>query len=346
LDDLFSTTRSGEEVEAELVFPVWFGTNRQPIDPADSTKGFSHHRAGTIRYGRVNVSIPESHRFGETGTPWWKRWWRLEFSSDHLRVQEELNLTSEEFCRELRTAIEIGAGEFGTAQALVFLHGFNTGFEDAAIRAAQLGHDLKVPGPTAFFSWPSRGTLRGYPSDAATIAASEEEIATFLTRFVRDCGTAKVHLIAHSMGNRGLLRALQRIAADAEASAGVHFGQIFLAAPDVDRDLFLSLARLYPAFSERTTLYASERDKALWTSRWLYEAPRAGFLPPVTVSRHIDTIEVPGFNSDLLGHNAFATVDALLHDISDLMSQNRVPGLRQRLQRRESDVGTYWRFAR
>ncbi len=82
-----------------------------------------------------------------------------------------------------------------------------------------------------------------------------------------------VHLVAHSMGNRGLLRALQRLAADAEMRAGVKFGQIFLAAPDVDRDLFLGLARLYPQFSDRTTLYASDGDKAVATSAWLHAGP-------------------------------------------------------------------------
>ena len=268
----------------------------------------------------------------------------MEFRDDHLRLLGGLSLTHEEFRREVRAAIEIAGAEQRTAQALLFLHGFNTGFEDAAIRAAQLGKDLSVPGPTAFFSWPSCARLRGYASDSATIEASENEISAFLTRFVSDCGEAKVHLIAHSMGNRGLLRALQRIAADAQAGVGVRFGQIFLAAPDVDRDLFLSLARLYPAFSERTTLYASERDKALWTSKWLYEAPRAGFLPPVTISPHMDTIEVPGFNSDLLGHSEFATADALLYDISGLMRKNVSPSSRQRLTAQASDTGTYWRF--
>ena len=38
--------------------------------------------------------------------------------------------------------------------ALLYLHGYNTSFEEAAIRAAQIGFDLKVPGATAFFSWP------------------------------------------------------------------------------------------------------------------------------------------------------------------------------------------------
>ena len=38
-------------------------------------------------------------------------------------------------------------------------------------------------------------------------------------------------MVAHSMGNRGLVRALQRIAANAETRGHVKFGQVFLAAP-------------------------------------------------------------------------------------------------------------------
>ena len=52
------------------------------------------------------------------------------------------------------------------------------------------------------------------------------------------------------MGNRGPLRALLRIAADAETRGKVKFGQIFLAAPDIDRYLFLDLAHLYPEHGE------------------------------------------------------------------------------------------------
>ena len=71
------------------------------------------------------------------------------------------------------------------------------------------------------------------PADEATIEASERAITEFLIDFTTNCGAEKVHVIAHSMGNRGLLRALQRIAASAETRTRIKFGQIFLAAPDV-----------------------------------------------------------------------------------------------------------------
>jgi esterase/lipase superfamily enzyme len=136
------------------------------------------------------------------------------------------------------------------------------------------------------------------------------------------------------MGNRGLLRALQRLAADAELRAGVKFGQIFLAAPDVDRDLFLSLAHLYPQFSDRTTLYASDGDKAVAMSAWLHFGPRAGYFPPVTVAQgveRLDTVAVPDFDLDLLGHSYFAQAEALLHDMFDLIRHGTPPAQRQRL---------------
>jgi hypothetical protein len=34
----------------------------------------------------------------------------------------------------------------------VYIHGYNVSFEEAVIRAAQMGYDLKVEGVTALFS--------------------------------------------------------------------------------------------------------------------------------------------------------------------------------------------------
>jgi esterase/lipase superfamily enzyme len=85
----------------------------------------------------------------------------------------------------------------------ILLHGYNNSFDDAAIRAAQMGFDLKVSGATAFFSWPSGASIERYFADADRLAASENEIAEFLRLIKKETKAKAAHIIAHSMGNRG-----------------------------------------------------------------------------------------------------------------------------------------------
>ena len=290
--------------------------------------------------------VPEAHRFGEVGTSWWTKLRRLDLRDDTLRVQRIRTLGETDFFTEVSNAVKEARDPDGPPQALVFIHGFNVSFEEAAVRAAQLGVDLDVSGATAFFSWPSRGSVAAYTADEATIDASERAIADFLTDFGRRCGAERVDVIAHSMGNRGLLRALQRIAADAERRSEVKFGQIILAAPDVDRDLFLDLAHLYPEFCDRCTLYASNRDVAVHASSWVHWGHRAGYFQPYTVTAGVDTIAVPNFNVDLLGHGYFAAAERLLHDMWTILRHASPPGKRQGIEAMQLDNGGAWRFRR
>lgn len=346
-EESFSLGRSVPDPEAgagpRVVYPVWFGTNRRPL--ARGT-GFGPERHDQITRGRVEVRVPEAHRFGETGSSFWTRLKRFDFRDDRLRLQSIESRGREAFYAEIAEELEAARESSGESHALVFLHGFNVTFEEAAIRAAQIGVDLKVPGATAFFSWPSRGTVRAYPADEASIEASEGAITEFLVDFATRCGAEKIHVLAHSMGNRGLLRALQRIAAGAETRGKVRFGQIFLAAPDIDRDLFLDLAGLYPRHGERTTLYTSAADLPVHLSSRLHEAPRAGYFVPYTVAAGIDTIAVPDFDIDLLGHSYFAQAEAMLHDLYDLLRHGAAPDRRQRIDPALEDGQAFWKLRR
>ena len=333
---------SAEEKTDGWLYPVFFGTNRAANDVQHPDKGFGARRAPAVTYGRCDVWIPATHRFGKTGQPWWNRWMRLQFADDHLQLRQMALLGPSEFWTAVQG--EMGKAAEGQRHGLVYLHGYNVTFEDAAIRAAQMGFDLKVGGATAFFSWPSQGKLEGYPADEASIVASENAVVHFLADFARQSGAEVVHVVAHSMGNRGLLRALQRLAADAQLSSAVRFGQIFLAAPDVDKDLFLDLAHLYPSFSIRTTLYASDADRSLPTSARLHGDCRAGYCPPVTVPgfARFDTVRVPNFDLDMIGHGYYAEAEALWSDLHELMNHDTPPGQRQRLRAIEN----YWKMER
>jgi esterase/lipase superfamily enzyme len=135
------------------------------------------------------------------------------------------------------------------------------------------------------------------------------------------------------MGNRGLLRVMQRISAQVQTEGEVSFGQIFLAAPDVNPELFSDLADAYHQLAERTTLYISSKDKALATSGIIHDTPRLGFFPPITIVEGIDTVQVSNIDLTLLGHGYFADSRILLEDIYDLLTRNTPPDNRRiRLQ--------------
>jgi esterase/lipase superfamily enzyme len=342
--DPFITERSATAPapSEDIVYPVWFGTNRKP---AANGAGFTSERHDRITRGRVEVHVPEAHRFGETGNPFWKRLLRFDLRDDRLSVRQITPQERDAFFANIQQTLQAARENGETPHALFFLHGYNVTFEGAAIRAAQIGYDLKSPA-TAFFSWPSRGNVAAYPADEASIEASERSITDFLVEFTANCGAEKIHVIAHSMGNRGLLRALQRIAANAQTRGKVKFGQVFLAAPDVDRDLFLDLARLYPDHAERTTLYASDADLPVHLSSKIHDAPRAGYYLPYTVAPGVDTVAVPDFDIDLLGHSYFAQAEALLHDIYDLMRHNQAPAQRQRIAAALDGGVTFWKLRR
>lgn len=308
------------------------GTNRALVDLDNENSGFSNKRDpdGTVHYGTCSVYIPRTHKFGSAGSSFWKRLFKLEFTDDHLSLRKIKEIALEgDFLNALRNELDSREEE---RAILVYIHGYNTSFEEATLRAAQIGFDLKMPGVTALYSWPSRANEFSYLDDRENVDASEKQIADFLVAMATRANAKKVHVLAHSMGNRGFARAISRITSYAATTSNVRFGQIILAAADLDIDLFKQLAVVYPKISDRTTMYVSAKDKPLWMSRFLQDLDRAGFTPPITVVDGIDTVEVTNIDLTLLGHGYFATAEAVLYDIWDLITKNIPPQHRVRIK--------------
>jgi esterase/lipase superfamily enzyme len=319
-------------------YTVWFGTNRDPVYERGSLTGFSSERSETVHYGSCRVAIPESHTIGSIGSSWWKR--LITRTDDRLKLLTLTTLPDGAYWAAV--AAELRARRSDERDAVVFLHGYNVSFQDAAFRAAQVGFDLGVSGVMAFYSWPSKGTLQGYPADEATIEASEGFIADFLTSMAGRSGARRVHIIAHSMGNRGLLRAIDRIATAAAERTRTPFDQIILAAADVDQDTFKRLSAAYQRVARRTTMYVCSKDRAVEASHWLHDFPRAGLAPPVLVVPGIDTINVSNLDLTLLGHGYVAEARELLTDIHALLRDGSPPAQRFGLRKVTSPAGEYW----
>jgi len=65
---------------------------------------------------------------------------------------------------------------------------------------------------------------------------------------------------------------------------------------------------------------------------------------PYTVTDGVDTVAVPDFDIDLLGHSYFAQAEALLHDIYDLMRHNEPPAHRQRIVPAYHAGQSFWKL--
>jgi esterase/lipase superfamily enzyme len=320
-------------------YVVWFGTNRQPVWRGGLVTGFSAARDETVHYGWCRVAIPESHRIGSTGSPWWRR--LLTLRDDRLKLARLVTTSADEHWTQIAKALNRKIDE--DRAVLVFIHGYNVSFMEATIRAAQLGFDLNISGAMAFYSWPSQGTLAGYVLDEASIEASEGYIADYLVEMATKTQAARVHVLAHSMGNRGVLRAVDRIAASASKRSATPFDQIILAAADVDQDTFRRLSVAYQAVARHTTMYVCDKDRAVEASSWLHGYPRAGLTPPVLVVPGIDTVNVSNLDLTLLGHGYVAEARDVLQDMHYVLRGNTPPERRFGLRSATTADGQrYW----
>ncbi len=336
-----------ESAPSTILYPLWYGTNRKPIDPSNLNRGFSGEQDDRIHYGSCQVSVPKAHQIGSTSSEWWK---------DLFGTADGLKLLNTADWNQPRTILtEMMPANFWAdlqhtlkhrdpdeRMALVFIHDFNVSFEEAALSAAQIGCDLGLPGLTAFYSWPSQGSLRGYSADEDSIQASEEHIAKFLTDFVTESNAERVHIVAHSMGNRGLLRSLQRVTTQFQGRNQPPFGQIFLTAPDEDPNIFRNLAPACQALAERTTLYVSGAGQALSTTSFSHKRDFFGYMPSLTLVPGVDTVDVSRIDLSLLGHGYYPEVRPLLEDMYDLLLEGTAPDRRFGLRKIETEPQRYW----
>jgi Alpha/beta hydrolase of unknown function (DUF900)/Caspase domain len=183
------------------VVPVFYATDRNRISESTPIEVFGVDRAA-LSFGFCYVSIPRGHVMGELESP---SIYRFEFHEDpeeHVVLLQTIATSKDDFFKTLATKIHSSSG----GNAFLFIHGFNTSFEDAARRTAQIAFDLNFDGAPVFYSWPSQGALEAYTVDEQNIEWAQADLRNFLDDFFTRSDAQNVYLIAHSMGNRALTR--------------------------------------------------------------------------------------------------------------------------------------------
>jgi esterase/lipase superfamily enzyme len=310
--------------------PIFFGTNRTPATLAANAFTGDFHK--TVTYGVATVTIPTGHKPGDLETPkWWNLFGDKADRTKYFTLPEVISLTQTDFATKLESAAQTTK----TAELLIFLHGFNVTFEEAAMRAAQFVCDSGFAGIVLLFSWPSRGKLPLYWADEDSAVSSGDILAGFLKGLVGG-PWPRVHLLAHSMGNRVLLLGL----AD-NPRPDLKLGQLVFAAADVFVPMFdekfakLQSAGLWPA-----TSYASKDDRALIVSSWLHRGPRVGLVEQSPyLTNHLAAIDATSVDNGILGHGYWSAAPALLSDLKALLQTGESP-----IQRKLNPIEGYWTF--
>jgi esterase/lipase superfamily enzyme len=325
---------------------VFYGTNRAPTRETKPAQYYGGAR-GDLQYGSLDVTIPRIHQEAQLETQ--PRWVEYTFAADQaaMRAQYVLldkvtPLEKSEFVRQLHEQIS----ESRFKDVFIFVHGYNNTFEDAARRTAQMAYDLDFDGTPLLYSWPSQGNATAYAVDEAAVGISGRRLADFLETVVTLSGAQRIHLIAHSMGNRALIEALQTYLAKRAPQDRQHiFGQIVFTAPDVDRDYFSDAIESLAGAAERVTLYASDNDYALRTSQFVHGAPRAGTAGDVIVKlAGLDSIDMSSVPADALGHSYFAANSGAIYDIFRLLWRGDPPPQRCGMSNRKKDgsLAVWW----
>lgn len=334
--------------------PVYFGTDRA-VEADPKRLKYNWERGRQLSIGRALVSVPSAHKVPMVERPWvvripyfqYKVYEETEDPKKHFTMREVKALSKDDFLAAVRE--RLAASARFKDHALIFVHGYNTGFDNAVFRTAQIAYDLKFDGAPFLYSWPSGGQVASYTYDRESAGQSEPHLRQFLEMVVKETGAKSVSVIAHSMGNQPLLQVLKEL--KLQAPAGVSINQVISAAPDVDRDNFENIARAIQGFAKGVTLYAASNDRALLVSRRFHGGvPRAGDVPeqgPLLIPG-MDTIDVSAASTDGLGinHSGYAENNALLNDIGLLIQTGeRPPNLRVPiLESVKTAKGEYWRY--
>ena len=229
-------------------------------DPRPGTL-FNGDRASAIDYAEITVSVPPTHKESEIE---WPKTPPGDPNADFV-VRDEAYLNGDKaFVQALN--VELARRPPGKRKVLLFIHGFNTMFAEGLYRLTQIAHDAKAPAVPVLFTWASRGKATAYVYDTNSATAARDELEHTL-RLLLASNAEEVNVLAHSMGNWVTVEAFRQIKISGNLDHVSKLGYVFLAAPDIDIDVFKSQMRRFGKPQKPFYIVLSKDDKALWLSR-------------------------------------------------------------------------------
>jgi esterase/lipase superfamily enzyme len=321
---------------------IFVATTRRFVQSERPGERFGPGDADSLQFAAVSVNVPpySMRGTGELPRPSTLRVNALSYRPDPAKdffVASVLPVDSARFVARLAT--DLAATK--SRDVLVFVHGFNTSFEDASLRAAQIAADIGFDGSVVLFTWPSAGSVSAYVRDQQAARNAGFHLLRVLRGHTMAALPGRLNLMGHSMGSEVISKALSLVG---QGDTLPKFTQVVFAAPDLDARIFKR--EIFPKLESRASrisLYASDDDDALRASRSLNGVWRLGLGgDSITVIKGMDTIDASRVKADVLGHTLFGS-QTFLADLAALLADGRSPAERRLLAVRRGDL-QFWRF--
>jgi len=236
-------------------------TTRKPVNGARAQPWYGTERSSVLNLARARLVAPDQGRFSRASVGLSD--WRIERVERVGKVGDLL----------AQAAV--------TRDVLIYVHGFNQTFETAALDAARLADGIRFQGETMVFSWPSKAKLFDYGYDRESAMWSRDAHEQVLGGLSASPATARIHLVAHSIGSMPTMEALRQIYARQGSVAAERIGAVVFASPDLDMDVFTSSVARIGEIAGKVTVISATNDRALALSGFL-----AGGITRVGAAEH------------------------------------------------------------
>jgi len=233
------------------------------------------------------------------------------------------------------------AGARKDGDVLIFVHGFNTTYEESVFRFAQIAHDTATSAAPILFSWPSSGSLFDYLYDRESANFSRTALEQLIESAADSPRVRNVTIMAHSMGSWLTMEALRQLAIR-RGALSAKIRNVILASPDLDIDVFDQQLDEIDTNRTKLTIFASTDDRALQVSQRL--AGGVQRLGSVDLSQEPFRSEIEAKGVDVIDLSALQANSSLNHTkfaesprIVQLIGQRLIEG--QKISNSDLSIG-------
>jgi esterase/lipase superfamily enzyme len=183
------------------------------------------------------------------------------------------------------------------------------------------------------FSWPSQGQVAAYGADKDSASYSRDYLISLLAMLTSSPKVGDVLVVAHSMGAKLLVDALQQLRAQGKNQVIARLGRVVLAAPDINAQAFRTQTQAIGPLKPPLLVLVSKDDGALQLSRALGGGgvPRVGavdvnnpIVQEAAQKAKVQVVDISQLDSqDGLKHDQFVSVAVLYSRLQAQAGPNR-----------------------